>query len=131
MKKTLLLTLLAVLAIACTKEPSMPEDDPALFNASFAEAPAVKTTLEGTKVLWAASDEISILWDGGSTVAQAASAGETTTFSATVGAADTYYAVYPSSVTAALSGSDLSLTVPAAQHGTFGEANIAVASTVD
>ena len=131
MKKTLLLTLLAVLAIACTKEPAAPEGDRAVFSASFAEDPVVKTTLEGTKVLWAASDEISILWEGGSTVAQAASAGETTTFSATVGAADTYYAVYPSSVTAALSGSDLSLTVPAAQHGTFGEANIAVARTVD
>ena len=132
MKKTLLLSSLAVLAIACTKEPAAPiAGDKAVFDASYAEAPVVKTTLEGSKVLWAASDEISILWVGGSTTAQAASAGETTSFSATVGAADTYYAVYPSSVTAALSAGGLSLTVPAAQHGTFAEANIAVAKTTD
>ena len=46
MKKTLLLTLLAVLAIACTKEPAAPEGDRAVFSASFAEDPVVKTTLE-------------------------------------------------------------------------------------
>ena len=72
MKKTLLLSSLAVLAIACTKEPAAPiAGDKAVFDASYAEAPVVKTTLEGSKVLWAASDEISILWVGGSTTAQA------------------------------------------------------------
>lgn len=131
MKKTLLLTSLAVLAIACTKEPVTPKGDQAVFSASFGEAPAVKTALEGTKVVWVADDAITLLWDGGNTVAQAASAGETTTFSANVDAADTYYAVYPSAVTATLSGSNLSLTVPAAQHGAFAEANIAVAKTAD
>ena len=132
MKKTLLLTSLAVLAIACAKEPALPlGSGETLFNARFGEAPAVKTALEGSKVLWVADDAITLLWNGGNTVAQAASAGETTTFSATVDAADTYYAVYPSAVTATLSGSGLSLTVPAAQHGSFAEANIAVAKTTD
>lgn len=132
MKKTLLLTVFAVLAIACAKESNITrEDGRTVFSARFGEAAASRTTLEGAKVLWAAGDEISLLWEGGSTVAQAASAGETTTFSATVDAAETYYAVYPSSVTAGLSGSGLTLTVPSAQHGTFGEANIAVARTSD
>ena len=131
MKKTLPI-LLAVLAIACAKEPAGNSDGGnTLFNARFGEAPAVRTALSGTKVLWTADDEITLFWNDGYTTAKAASAGETTTFPATVGTADVYYAVYPSSVPASFAAGALTLTVPAAQHGSFAEANLAVARTTD
>ena len=85
--------------------------------------------MSGTKVLWEASDEISILWDGGSTMATASSAGAEATFTAEVDDASTYYAVYPSSLGAVLSSDQLSFSVPSAQHGTFAEANPAAAKT--
>lgn len=130
MKTNIALISLALLAVACAKDPSgnaLPSGD-VRFAASFDEV-FVKTELSGTKVLWQKDDAISILWEGGNTTAVAASAGESTSFSAEVGTADTYYAVYPSSVTSSLSGDVLSVTVPAAQHGTFAEANIAIART--
>lgn len=149
MKKVSLLFGIAVLLAACAKAPAVdsPEvDEPVIdvpvtvakenvtFAAAFAEEPAVKTVLEGNgsvkSVNWVEDEDvISILWDGGSTTSAASSSGATTTFSASVDDAALYYAVYPSSVMSSYSASTLSVTIPSAQHGTFAEANIAVAST--
>ena len=149
MKKVSLLFGIAILLAACAKAPAMesPEsDEPVIdvpvtvakenvtFAAAFAEEPAVKTVLEGDgsvkSVNWVEDEDvISILWDGGSTTSAASSSGATTTFSASVDDAALYYAVYPSSVMSSYSASTLSVTIPSAQHGTFAEANIAVAST--
>ena len=129
MKKTVLISL-AVLAIACTREPVFTEKkSESVFGARFAEAPASKTVIDEKKVLWTTEDRISILWDGGSAVAQSETPGLETRFVATVGDAADYYGVYPSSVTATLSGSNILLTVPSAQHGGFAEANIALAKS--
>ncbi len=129
MKKTVLISL-SVLAIACTREPVFTEKkSESVFGARFAEAPASKTVIDEKKVLWTTEDRISILWDGGSAVAQSETPGLETRFVATVGDAADYYGVYPSSVTATLSGSNILLTVPSAQHGGFAEANIALAKS--
>ncbi len=129
MKKTVLISL-AVLAIACTREPVFTEKkSESVFGARFVEAPASKTVIDEKKVLWTTEDRISILWDGGSAVAQSETPGLETRFVATVGDAADYYGVYPSSVTATLSGSNILLTVPSAQHGGFAEANIALAKS--
>ena len=136
----------AALAVACTGEsaektppgaetpsgtdPANPGSDPADdgpqdFEASFGET--VKSSLDGTRVLWEVDDEISIMWDGGSVTAKSPSAGAKTTFTAEVGEAEVYYAVYPASAGATLSGETISLAIPSSQHGRFAEANIAVA----
>ncbi len=145
MKKLYLLLGIAFFVATCAKEPvnsnqevnrevvETPIVNDVIFSASFAENPSVKTVLDGEgtekSVLWVAGDDvISILWDGGSTTSAATSSGATTEFSASVDAKELYYGVYPSSVTSSFTSSVLSVTIPSAQHGTFAEANIAVAS---
>ena len=133
MKYKVALLSLAVLAVSCAKEASDNRPvwgEKVTFSASFGEDVAVKTALSGTKINWIEDDDvISILWDGGSTTAAAQSSGATTSFEATVDAADLYYGVYPSTVASEYSAGALTVTVPAAQHGTFAESNILVAST--
>lgn len=149
MKKIYVILGVALLSAACAKAPAADApgaEEPAVetpateevknvvFSASFAEEPAVKTVLEGDgtvkNVNWVKDEDvISILWDGGSATAAAETSGATSSFSAGVGAASLYYGVYPSSVASSYSAGTLSVTIPSAQHGTFAEANIAVAST--
>ena len=149
MKKIYVILGVALLSAACAKAPAADApgaEEPAVetpateevknvvFSASFAEEPAVKTVLVGDgtvkNVNWVKDEDvISILWDGGSATAAAETSGATSSFSAGVGAASLYYGVYPSSVASSYSAGTLSVTIPSAQHGTFAEANIAVAST--
>ena len=137
--KSLLLPLFAAAVLSCSKEGAVTapvtheseqvsqETAAAVFQSSFGDV--VKSTLNGNKVHWESTDEISILWEGGSATARAAVEGLSTTFTAEVGSASTYYAVYPSSLGATLAGTTISLSIPITQHGTFAEANIAVSST--
>ena len=131
-----------LLSAACSKQEA-PSDSSVKNNRQVplkevvfaSSSEATRTTLDNGSVNWVIGDEISILWGTGEsdrTVSSAAASGASTDFCASVGEADQYYAVYPSSVTASLSGTtgyDLLLNVPKNQNGRFADANIAVAST--
>lgn len=143
MKKIVYILSVALLAAACSKaekpaettvdlpEPQAPATKTIVFSAAFGESPVTMTQLSGTSVLWIAGDGIKILWDGGSTTALADAGGATANFSASVDAASEYFAVYPSSASATLSAGVLTVGIPSEQHGTFEDANIAIAKTTD
>ena len=139
MKKIAYILSVALVAAACSKtenpvnnnEPQQPTIGEVEFSAVFDEVPVAKSELSGDKVLWKAGDEISILWEGGNTTAQADADGAKANFPATVDAASEYFAVYPSAASVSLNEGTLKVGIPAAQHGVFGDANIAIARTAD
>lgn len=119
-----------VLAAGCSGKEQPVAAAETVFHARHAEfVPASKTILDGAKVSWSGGDEITILWEGGKTLSRTANSGQTATFTAAVDASDVYFAVYPSSVRTRLTGETVVLDVPAAQHGSFAEANIALGRT--
>lgn len=128
---------IAALAFSCAKEtPAPTPEDPDSGKIVFqAYAAQTRTTVEngaGSEriVKWAAGDEIKIWYAADASVtANAATAGTSTSFEVEgLGAASDYYASYPSSISA-FDGTDLSVTVPAAQDGNFASANMSVATT--
>lgn len=135
MKKALfLLAAASVMLASCAKNEfkPAPETNGTTFSASFAEDTRTALQSDG-KVYWATGDSIKITWDGGAVSAYASSEGATTTFMAEIGTASKYYAVYPALTTTlpteAEAEYDFKITIPKTQHGTFAEANFAVAST--
>ncbi|MCR5561167.1 MAG: hypothetical protein K6F58_05045 [Bacteroidales bacterium] len=128
---------IAALAFSCAKEtpaptPEDPDSGKIIFQAYAAQT---RTTVEngaGSEriVKWAAGDEIKIWYAADASVtANAATAGTSTSFEVEgLGAASDYYASYPSGISA-FDGTDLSVTVPAAQDGNFASANMSVATT--
>ena len=137
MKKIAYILSVALVAAACSKtenpvnnnELQQPAIGEVKFSAVFGEEAIVKSELSGSKVLWKAGDEISIIWNGGSTTAQADADGEKANFPATVDVASEYFAIYPSAASVTLNDGTLTVGIPAAQHGVFGDANIAIART--
>ena len=127
-------------ASSCAKEMEKPINDniqPALEKISVkavheneeAVEPESRTTLnEGDgSVAWAVGDAIKMVWNGGSAVSDPlVSGGSSATFEVEVGDG-TKFAVYPSGIAASYNGSTFSVTVPAAQDGTFANAAIEVA----
>lgn len=115
-----------------------------LFSASLETPSATKTAISSdteagsAHISWTADDVLTLHYAQGS---QPASVCDITTeeysddhrsavFSATLPEAVTdVYAVYPASATSSLSGSTLSVTIPAVQDGTFKGANYMVART--
>lgn len=113
---------------------------------AFAEAPqGTRTAISSdtgadASVSWTVGDAAKVYYDGGSTTATvdgvSASGYDAANLSATFVTADAIptavtdlYAVYPASATSSLSGSTLSVTIPAVQDGTFKGANYMVAKT--
>lgn len=90
-----------------------------------------KTTINGSyQTLWAKDDEIKVYWDGGNGTATLEGEGGATsgTFTGWLPDGKTgSYAVYPRSAAAGVDGTTVSVTIPAAQTGTFGGGNIATA----
>ena len=132
-----LFPLLGVL-FSCTPEEgnstqSFPQGPVDVEYVATLERALSKTTISGTKLLWAEGDEISLMYDGGAETLTVASAGETAVFpKLTVPSEKTCYGVYPHSLGAVLdiddNGSEgIILTVPDVQDGDFAEANIALA----
>ncbi len=113
---------------------------------AFAEAPhgtrtAISSDTDASaSVSWTADDAADVFYATGSTTATvdgvSASGYDAAHLSATFVTADAIptavtdlYAVYPASATSSLSGSTLSVTIPAVQDGTFKGANYMVART--
>lgn len=148
MKKILFVLILAALAPACTDnslpeipkpihynpnpepepEPEQGGSVPVVFSGSFGDVIATRTGISGGNVSWSAGDRIMVLWSGGYNYAAASAGGRQAEFSTEVNESERYWAVYPSSLEAAVRSGALSLTVPGQQYGTFDGANIAVAS---
>ena len=137
MKKSLyisLATLTALFAFSCNKEVENPSvsDGLVTFTATTADT---KTELSGGHTVWSANDQIKIFYgtEGASTTASIKTGEGTShaTYQAPVPADVDYYAVYPASAEASLSGSTISVTIPATQNGVFGAGHTAVAKGVD
>jgi len=138
--KLMLLSALAVLGLAaCEKEQenldTVPASGTLTFTAGFDTKTAVNFNSEGNTyaITWEAGDKVS-LFDGTSNSAfTAGKAGASTTLSGTAASASTYYALYPYSATASLSGAVISTEIPAsvkaAADGAAGFANLSVAKT--
>ena len=125
MKKNMIIAA-AVLAsaVACTKEIEEPSATDAKVQMSFAvSTEQTKTVLEGTKqTYWTGVEKLSI-FDGESNnlfFAELSAPAATAQFSGKAAAADTYYALYPYSSAAKLSGTTVSTELPAAQTATKG-----------
>lgn len=136
MKKGLLFAVCALALFSCQKEQNIPEEGDIVPNGYTqltlkAVSDVTKTTLSGTTVNWEAGDQIKVycsdesasnftlVGDGGS---------ESGDFSGLVPSGKTaLYAVYPKDRYSSVSESTVNVTIPAAQEGTFGKANIAVA----
>lgn len=124
-------SLLIVLAASCAKEmDSFTRGDGCVrFVAGFEGD--TRTSLDGTRVLWTSGDAISI-FDGSSNVKSVTeSSGATATFEATLQSEGPWYALYPYSTGAAISGSVVNTTVASDQravNGSFSEgANVSMA----
>ncbi|MBQ9596626.1 MAG: hypothetical protein IJR34_00035 [Bacteroidales bacterium] len=117
-------------------EPDVPEVVPEGYVrvSLSAGAEQCKTTIadgEGSAriVSWEAGDEIKVLYAGGSRTAHAQQAGTQTSLIFDVPeAVETVYLGYPAAAGLSLSGSALSVTIPAEQAGAFADANFAIAS---
>ena len=122
--------------VAPQVEPDVPEVVPEGYVrvSLSAGAEQCKTTIadgEGSTriVSWAAGDEIKVLYAGGSQTAHAQEAGTQTSLIFDVPeAVETVYLGYPAAAGLSLSGSTLSVTIPAEQDGAFADANFAIAS---
>ena len=117
-------------------EPSVPEEVPegyvrVCLNAGTESA---KTTIangsgDARIVSWAAGDQIKVLYAGGSTQTTAQTAGTSSELVFDVPeATSTVYLAYPKAAASSLSGSTLSVTIPAEQDGSFANANYSIAS---
>lgn len=136
----------AVIAISCAKEAA-PAEEPVepSGNPADTEIPegyvaitftavcdgGTKSALDGDDTVWSENDQIKVFFDGGDPqiFTLSSDAGEKSgLFSgiAQVGATP-LYAVYPASITSAISGTGVNITVPGTQDGSFGSGNIAVA----
>lgn len=137
MKKIYFAFICAICALAlfsCQKEDNTPEEvipDGYTQLTLSAVSDETKTTLDGTAVKWAAGDQIKVYCSDESAydfelVGEGGSA--TGDFTGLVPSGKTaLYAVYPKDLYSSVSSSTVNVTIPAAQEGTFGKGNIAVA----
>lgn len=137
MKKNYFAFVCAICALtlfSCQKEDNTPEDvipDGYTQLTLSAVSDETKTTLDGTAVKWAAGDQIKVYCSDESAydfelVGEGGSA--TGDFTGLVPSGKTaLYAVYPKDLYSSVSSSTVNVTIPAAQEGTFGKGNIAVA----
>ena len=117
-------------------EPSVPEVVPEGYVRVClnADTESSKTTIangEGNAriVSWTAGDAIKVLYDGGTTQTQAKTSGTSSEMVFDVPeTVSTVYLAYPKAATSSLSGSTLSVTIPAEQDGAFATSNYSVAS---
>ena len=137
MKKSLYIVIAALAAaftFSCSKELPAPSDNDGLvtFTATTADT---KTELAGGHTVWSANDRIKVFYGSdGASVTASIKTGEGTshaTYQAAVPSGVDYYAVYPASAEASLSGSTVSVTIPSEQNGVFGAGHTAVAKGVD
>ena len=137
MKKIYFAFICAICALtlfSCQKEDNTPEEvipDGYTQLTLSAVSDETKTTLDGTAVKWAAGDQIKVYCSDESAydfelVGEGGSA--TGDFTGLVPSGKTaLYAVYPKDLYSSVSSSTVNVTIPAAQEGTFGKGNIAVA----
>lgn len=147
MKKNYFAFVCAICALtlfSCQKEDNSPEEEVPVVPAEEEVIPdgytqltlsavsdETKTTLDGTAVKWAAGDQIKVYCSDESAydfelVGEGGSA--TGDFTGLVPSGKTaLYAVYPKDLYSSVSSSTVNVTIPAAQEGTFGKGNIAVA----
>lgn len=122
----------ALSAVSCVKENfNAPEDG--VTTTFYGKALDVKTTVLDGHTVWEATDNIKVFYNETSVEAELKTGENTSsaTFEAAVGTATDYYAVYPSSAAATLTGGVMTVTLPATQNGLFGAGHIAVAKAVD
>lgn len=125
MKKNMIIAA-AVLAsaVACTKEIEEPSALDGKVQMSFAvSTEQTKTVLEGTnKTFWTGVEKLSVFdgEDNNLFSAELSAPAATAQFSGKAAAAPTYYALYPYSRAAKLSGTTVSTELPAAQTATKG-----------
>ena len=133
----------AIMLFSCQKEANTPEKETPVVPSGqlipegytkltlSAVSDETKTTLDGTTVKWAAGDEIKVYCDDASAsdfTLVGAGGSATGDFSGLVPSGKTaLYAVYPKDLYSSVSGNTVNVTIPAAQEGTFGKGNIAVA----
>ena len=91
----------------------------------------VKTSVEGQTVSWTEGDRIRICWEGGSIVSNEVAFEEGTAYFTAMVSPDAtdFYAVYPSTIEAAVTEGNFSITIPSSQSGRFADADIIVAKT--
>ena len=140
MKKGLLFAVCALALFSCQKEQNIPEEGDIVPKGYTqltlnAVSDVTKTTVEidgneGT-VKWKTGDEIKVYCSDGSAsdFTLVGEGGSTTgSFAGLVPSGKTaVYAVYPNDLYSSVEGTTVNVTIPAAQEGTFGKANIAVA----
>ena len=106
---------------------------------TISDEATTKTEIQADgSVTWESGDRLKLIIDGAEDVitepldaTSISNSGKNATFKATIKAGKAVkYAVYPSDVTAVLSGNDLNVTIPNVQDGTFKNASIEV-GTVD
>lgn len=131
---------------ACQKEVPANDDElpvnenvvPADENApegfvtlTFTVDPEVKTSVSGNTVSFVAGDKIKVYWDGGDAESNEVDLSSgSAQFTATVAdGKSAYYAVYPASATASVSGETLTVGILQKQSGRFADADILVAKT--
>lgn len=119
-------------------EPEVPSGPRDVEYVATLERTLTRTTVKGTKVLWAAGDSLTVIHGGTAQTFAVAEDGETARLSRlTVQHGVPTYAFYPADVAAEFSAAAdstqkdaLLLTVPFVQDGSFGKANISVACTL-
>lgn len=137
-KNFFLLAALAVTLFSCVKEKDFNSGVPAgpgetISFAAGHEAdvdPTAKTSMDDSgNVTWSAGDKMQVVYDGGTVETTGAdAAGATANFTAELpSGTQPLFVVYPSTVAAEYNGSNLVVTVPATQDGTFANAAIEVA----
>jgi predicted outer membrane repeat protein len=91
-----------------------------------------KTALDNGNTVWSAEDVIKVYYGSSSSNFELTSgAGTRNGLFSGVASSAPEYAVYPAGVSSSLSGSTVSVTIPATQTGTFGSGNIATAKVVN
>ena len=152
MKKIFAIVAIAILAsVACTKEQTMEQYDPAQTQPQ-AEAPAegfawyefqagaaTRTAVDGEKVLWSAGDRIKVIYGEGSgdfalseeavLDADASRASFKVALPATLSDDATVYAVYPSATEASVAGGGINVVIPNEQNAAFESADIVAAAS--
>ena len=122
----------ALTTVSCVKE-NFNEPEGGATTTFYGKAADVKTAVLDGHTVWTATDNIKVFYNGTSVEAELKTGENTSsaTFEAAVGAATDYYAVYPASETAAMTGGVMTVTLPAFQNGSFGAGHIAVAKAAD
>ena len=138
MKRILFLALCAVALWSCSREleeaESFVDEVPAgyVVQEFTAGTDDARTSLDGANhTVWAAGDQIRIFWSCDSGTASLISDPGTTSgrFRGIVPDGKTVsYAVYPAAAASSVSGSSVTVTVPAEQAGTFAAGNLSTAS---